>query len=345
MKKLWILLVCLSMLTACAPTSEQVQEPIAEVSAQTVELTGETVILTVDGQPVYWPEFNYYLTYIVDYYKAANGLEEITDWDAAVDGKKLEEYFLDYAVSLSKNHRGLEKKAQQLGAGMTAEQEAAIDETISDGEAVYGAGEYRRMVEESYNTMDVFRYLQQTGCLTDNLFLQLYGQQGELCDDDTVAAYAEENGYMCVKFICVEDTDENRQLMSDLSSRLSDSDEPDVLFDELMDEYSQYTTMNSAAFPDGQLFGKGYLGDAFDRGYSSLADGEISDVLEGPNELYIIRRMPLDPDGAKNEGGFTLRHCVAYALFEQEMEKWGNELDCVLEDGYYAVDVRAFDQA
>ena len=342
MKKLWILLVCLSLLGACAPTAEPMEEPDVSASAQAREQTGKTVILTVDGQPVYWSEFNYYLTYISDYYKSANGIDKISDWNGQIDGKTLEEYFLDYAVSLSKNHRGLERKADELGCGMTAEQETAIDETISEGETVYGSGEYRAMVEEAYNTVENFRYLQEIGFLTDNVFIYLYGKQGERCNDDTVAKYAEDNGYMCVKFICVEDTEENRQLMEELSAQLKDADDRNTLFDELMDEYSQYTTLNSAAFPKGQLFGKGYLGDAFDRGYSSLGDNEISEVLEGPNELYIIQRLPLDPDGAKNEGGFTLRHCVAYALFEQDMESWGNRLDWVPEDVYYEIDVRVF---
>lgn len=341
MKKLLLLLVCLGLLSGCA--AEPAEEPEIQDPAQTQEQTGDTVILTVEGQPVGLAEFSYYLAYISDYYKSANGIEKITDWNVMQDGKPLEEYFLDYAVSLSKNHRGLEKKAEELGCGMTSEQEAAIDETLANGETIYGAGEYRRMVEESYNTVENFRFLQEMGFLTDSVFAALYGSQGELCDDDTVAAFAEENGYMCVKFICVEDTEENRQLMDELSARLTASDDSDALFDELMDEYSQYTTLNSTIFPQGQLFGSGYLGDAFDRGYAALSVGEISGVLEGPNELYIIQRLPLTPDEAKNDGGFTLRHCVAYALFEQDMETWGNELEFALEDGYYDIDVKAFD--
>jgi|GEM_PF-2216555 len=342
MKKLWILLVCLSLLSACSPSAKPTEEPKVSAAGQTQTPMGDNVILTVDGQSVYRSEFEYYLAYISDYYKSANGIDEITDWNTQTEGKATEEYFLDYAVSLAKNHRGLMKKAEELGCGLTAEQENAIEETIASGETVYGAGEYRAMVEESYNTVENFRFLQEIGFLTDNVFAALYGQQGKLCDDNTVAEYAEENDYMCVKFICVEDTEENRQLMEELSARLVASDDRDTLFDELMDEYSQYTTLNSAAFPDGQLFGKGYLGDAFDGAYAHLAEGEISGVCRGPNELYIIQKLPLDPDGAKNEGGFTLRHCVAYALFEQNMETWGNELECVLEDGYYEIDVRSF---
>ena len=79
MKKLWILLMCLGLLSACAPTAEQAEEPGVAVSAQTQQPTGDTAILTVDGQSVYWSEFNYYLTYISDYYKSANGIERITD--------------------------------------------------------------------------------------------------------------------------------------------------------------------------------------------------------------------------------------------------------------------------
>lgn len=342
MKKTLILFLLLCLLTACGQTEEAPSDGITETPMASAESAGElsadTVILTVGGQPVYRSEFEYYLTYIIDFYKSANGLETITDWNVETEGKPLAEYFMDYAVSLAKNHRGLEAMAAELDAGMTAEQAAAIDDAIADGEEVYGSGEYRRMVEESYNTMELFRYLQEIGYLTDNVFAAVYGQEGKLCDDSTVAEFAAENGYMCVKFICVEDTDENRTLMDELSARLKASDDPDALFDELMDEYSQYTTLTSESFPQGQLFGRGYLGDAFDRGYANLSDGEISGVLEGPNELYIIQRLPLDPDGTKNEGGFTLRHCVAYALFEQDMENRGNELDCILEDGYYAVE-------
>lgn len=343
MKKLWLLLVCFGLLSGCAARVEPVKETEMPVSAQTQEQNEDPVILTVEDRPVYWSEFNYYLTYISNYYKSANGIDEITDWSVRQDGKPLEEYFLDYAVSLSKNHRGLVEKAEELGCGITAQQEAAIDETIADGETVYGSGEYRRMVEESYNAVENFRFLQEIGFLTDNVFVSLYGDRGELCGDDTVAEYAEENDYMCVKFICVEDTEENRRLMEELSARLTASDDRDMLFDEMMDEYSRYTTLNSADFPQGQLFGKGYLGDAFDQGYAALSDGEISGVCPGPNELYIIQRLPLDPDGAKNQGGFTLRHCVAYALFEQDMESWGSELECTFEDGYYEIDVRSFE--
>ncbi len=332
MKKLCALLVCLLLLSACGQTTA---EETAAPDPGVRELSAETVILTIDDQPVYWPEFNYYLDYIASYYRSANGLEEITDWDAIIDGLPLEEYFLSYAVSLAANHRGLEKMAAELGAGLTPEQEAAIDETIENGEAVYGSGEYRAMVERSYNTVENFCYLQQIGFLTDNVFAALYGPQGQNCDDETVLRYAGENDYMCAKFICVEDSDENRRSMEQLAESLAQSDRPEELFDELMDEYSQYTLLTSAAFPGGMLFARGYLGDAFDRAYASLEVGQISGVCQGPGELYIIRRLPLDPDRTTNEGGFTLRHCVAYALFEQDMESWGNGLDCVHEDGYF----------
>lgn len=322
MKKLFSLFLALLLLAGCSAGAGADPE----------------LILTVAGEPVMKPEFEYYLEYITQYYRDSYGLDTIRDWSVQEDGLPLEEYFLSYAVGVAKSHRGAAAQAEKLGLGLTEAQLAEIDEVFAQGERVYGKSEYEAMVIQSYKSMELYRYLLEVGYLSDNLFQYYYGQLGEDLPDDELLAFCQNQGYMCLKFIVMEDDEANRSTMETLAAELRGSTEED--FDRAMDQYGQLEAMNSRDLPSGAVFDRGYFGDEVQEAYDALEPGQVSGLLEGPGELYLIMRLDIDPN-MSNINGYTLCYSVAWSMFQQQLEEWAAELDCTTEDGYYKLNVKA----
>ena len=81
---------------------------------------------------------------------------------------------------------------------------------------------------------------------------------------------------------------EKKALADDLLAQLRSSDDPEALFDELMNEYSEDTGLESN--PDGYTTTVGQMVPAFEETALSLEFGEISDVVESSYGYHIILR-------------------------------------------------------
>lgn len=323
MKKLLSLLFALLLLVGCSAGRNQNPE----------------LILTVAGESVMKPEFEYYLEYIAQFYRDSYGLDSIQDWSAQEDGLPLEEYFLNYAVGVAKSHRAVRAQAEKQGLGLTEAQQAEISDTFAQGEAAYGKSEYEAMVIQSYKSMELYNYLLEVGYLSDNLFQNTYGQLGEDLTDSQLLEYCQDKEYMCLKLIVMEDNEENRRTMEGLAAELADCTQEE--FDRAMDEHGQLEAMNSRELPDGAVFDRGYFGDAVQAAYEALEPGQVSGLLEGPGELYIIIRLNIEPN-MTNINGYALRYSVAWSMFQEQLESWADQLECRLEPGYYLLDVKQY---
>lgn len=314
-------------------------------------LTSQSLILTVNAAPVHWPEFHFWLNYIGKYYKAALGIEEITDWNAQQNEMSLEDFFLATAVGYACKDRAIEAKAKELGIELAPQDLAEIEEKRTSNIRIYGSvSEYRRIVASMYMSEEVFNYLTEIDYLGNDLFTHFYGENGEKFTDREVSAYVEEGGVKCAKYIFRSnlDTDgnplpaekqaENTRLLEDLLGQLDASDDPPALFTELIKAYGEDEAMSR--LPHGRLFASGSRGTAFETAFSKLKENKYSGIVATKEGSYIILRLPVFPDMTADSAGNTLRYRAAYERFKKQVETWSMAMDVVYEDGYYQVDVK-----
>jgi hypothetical protein len=310
------------------------------------ELPFDTLILTVNSDPVYWPEFKFWLNYIKKYYRN-NHPDAIANWDAKKMGMGLNEFFFSTAVGYASKDRAIEARAKELGIELSVRDLAEMEKKRKSNIEIYGSElEYLRIVSSMYVTEDVFNYLAKIDYLGDYLFKDLYGANGEKCTDEEVAALVKERGLMCTKFIFLSNKDdegnilsaekqaENYSLMEDMIHQLVESDEPMSIFNQLMNKHNREIT--AANYPDGCLFVSGSRGDAFEEAYSKLKDYECSGIIKAKDGLYLILRMPITPDMSVDSSGTTLRYTTAYDyLFKKKVEDLAAKMDVKYEEFYY----------
>lgn len=314
--------------------------------------TENTLILEVDEYPVYWPEFKYWLKVIADYYKEASSLESITDWTVEENGVTLEEFFLSTAVDYAGRHRALEKHAEEMGIEVP---QAALDDiaaTRAENIEIYGSEvEYRRIVNQMYVSDKVYTYLVEMGYLSSEVFSELYGDGGEKCSDEDVAAYAAEKGLMCARYVFLSNTGTgtaelteaekaaNRELLEDLARQLEASDDPEALFASFVQEHN--TDGQALTYPDGVLFVAGDMGQEFETAYAALAENQYSGIVETAEGLYLIMRLPVRPDMAADASGSTLRYRAAYEhLYQAQVNAWYADMDVDYARAYDLIDVK-----
>jgi hypothetical protein len=340
----------LSIITGCSdadgpagPTSS---------SAQAANLASDTVVMTIEGDPVRWAEFKFWLKHVANYYKTVHQLEAIDDWNAEQSGVPLEEFFLKAAVEQAVTARAIEAEAGRRSLQLSESDLAQIAEERATNISVYGSeAEYLRIVAGMYYSEDVYTYLQKIDRYTLALFTELYGESGEKCTDEQVVAYVEEAGLMCAKYIfragtapdgtalSADEKDENRALVEDLVSRLDRSADPLSLFDSLMNEHNEDKTL--PAHPEGRLFGPGMMAEEFERACAALSEGEYSGVVETAAGLYLILRLSIHPDMAADSSGSTLRYHTAYDyLFQRQIDEWCAGLDVEYEEAYSRIEVQ-----
>jgi len=313
-------------------------------------LTAKTVILTVDGDPVYWPEFHFWLKYIGKYYKAAMGVEEITDWDTEQNGMQLRDFFLTTAVGYACKDRAIEARARKLDVDLTEKDLAEIEERRTSNIKIYGSAmEYRRIVSSMYISEDVFNYLTKIDYLGNHLFEHLFGDNGEKFSDSEISSYIRDGGFMCAKYIFRSNLDsdgnplgaekrlENESILKDILARLDASEQPLPLFTELMNEFGQDKKL--ARYPHGWLFASGGKGEIFEAACLKLKENEYSDIVTADDGCYIILRMPIFPAMTADATGNTLRYRAAYETFKKQVEAWSAKMEVEYRDQYYNIDV------
>jgi len=327
-----------------------VPAPSRGTPAEGEKLTYNSPILTINADPVRWPEFHFWLNFIGKYYKNSLGIEEITDWNVQQNGMGLADFFLSTAVGYAQKDRAIEAEANALGIELSEEDIAEIEEKRASNIQIYGSvSEYRRIVASMYMSEEVFNYLTKIDYLGNYLFEHFYGKNGEKFTDREVSAYIEENSLMCAKYIFRSNFDtagnpltaeklaENTRLLEDLLEKLDSSDAPSVLFGELLKAYGEDEAIS--IFPNGRLLLPGSKGTEFETACAGLRENGYSGVVATKGGSYIIMRMPIYPEMTADSAGNTLRYHAAYERFKKKVAAWSTEMNVVYEDAYYQVNV------
>lgn len=317
------------------------------------KLFAETPILTIDGTPVYWPEFRFWLNYIEKYYRKHHHLDAITDWSSVQNGMPLSDFFLTTAAGYACKDRAIAAQADALGIKLSENILAQIEKKRRNDIRIYGSrSEYLGIIRRMYVSEEVFNYLIHIDLLSKSLFEYYYGAKGEKCADEDVWEYVRANGFMCAKYIFRSNTGaggrglssrrraENDELMRRMLERLDAVSAPVDLFDTLMNAYGQDPKV--LKYPHGRLMVSGSMGKEFESAYLRLNVNEHSGIVQTNAGCYIILRMPLFPDMSADSAGNTLRYRTAYdSLFRKQIEAWCAQMTIEYKDTYYQINVKA----
>ncbi len=295
----------LSMAACGDPASDSSSDPSADPSSTSSEeivadltqdllpfaagMEASDTALTVNGQEVPADLFLYWLALNCAYFQQNYGLPLDGSYGNAV---------LQDSLTMTAYYVIMEQKVLEEGCPLTDEQRSEIQaEMVADGQETY---DNRKLL---FNLTDeTMEFIYSVSDYYDNLLhtltsaptqdeLNQYVYQAKhilLLTVDMDGTPTVQDGAYVYPSLDEETIAEKKALADDLLSQLRSSDDPEALFDELMNEYSEDTGLESN--PDGYTTTVGQMVPAFEETALSLEFGEISDVVESSYGYHIILR-------------------------------------------------------
>lgn len=318
------------------PAPTEAPKEIAEISSDL--LPDDTLMFTVDGSEVYWPEFLYWTTSHV--IAMTRGYQ--LDWSVVyAESETIQDFIVATSVDAIALYRTIEVKAAEMGITLSDEDIADIDSEFESAKTQAGGEEaFTEELASNQLSQELYRYLLNTSALYYKLFADMYGESAEKFPDADSISYANENGYMQAKHILLlskEDEAENDKVKADVEAILSElkaAGSGEALltkFDELMMTRSE-DSGGLMSYPDGYLFKEGDMVPEFFAATVALGEGELSEVVETNYGYHIILRLPIDPDIFIFNTYYPLRYTAAYDFYQRLTNSWADEAEIVRSD-------------
>ncbi len=317
----------------------------------------DTVMLTVNGDDVLWSEYFYWLYNSVWAIESGAGAD--IDWDSEyTGGMSFREVAYADAMDYVKLYHGVEAGAKELNVTIDEEDEASMAEAMEADIEYYSSGDeaaFWEYLEGIYISKDLYNYMNKANILYQKTYEAMYGERGEKCPDEDVKAEAENEGYMQAKHILLKTVDDEGNSLSDeeiagkkeqaeqILGMLEASDDPEALFDELIETYGE--DEGQADFPNGYLFAPGDMVESFENAVLELSDHEYSGVVESSFGYHIILRLPIDLDSVPMAyystygGEYTLRYYMAWEIFDSVLNGWEDNLEIKYSEAYENMDL------
>lgn len=255
------------------------------------DLARQTGLLTVNGEQIPTSLFLYWLAFSCSYFESAYlyyGLT-VADYGSSI---------LTDACTMAAYYAILSQKAQENGCPLTDEQRSDIAAEMREDPAAFAQR------KELYGlTDDDMEFIYSVTDLYDNLLqavtpvpteddLNSYVYQARhillLTVDMEGTPTVGEDGAYHYPALDEETVAEKRALAEDLLARLRASEDPDALFNELMNQYSEDSGL--ASNPDGYTAVTGQMVAPFEQAALALDFGGISDIVESSYGYHIILR-------------------------------------------------------
>ena len=290
-------------------------------------------VMTVNGSPVYWNEYAYFLCAILANMERYG--MQVSDWSLI-------------EVKAAENDVTFDAAGEQFV-------QDTVDQTIRN---VVGDGgtetELNEKLRSYYMDLDLFKYFTKVQYLYNALAEKLFGADGASITDEDVQEYAEANSYTTAKHILLKTIDDSGKAIADdekaakkqkadkIAAQLKAVTDPQQraeLFDELMAEYNEDTGENS--YPHGYCFTSGSMVTEFEDACKALEPYEVSGVVESKYGYHIILRMPTQGDDlvmSSDGTSQTLRQLVAQQQLGSLVTGWVGEADVQWQPKFRTID-------
>lgn len=300
-------------------------------------MSGSEELLRVNGAPVpadlalYWLYMNCYNFY------SSYGVYGLSVGDFA-------DLLLDDTASMAGYYYLMHQKAEELGCLPTdAQIQEARNRMMGDGQDGYD------LLQRAYGLSDKsMEYIYTISIYYQNLLDALVPEATDeminscayhvkhillLTVDMEGEPVQQEDGTYGYPRLDDEAVAAQKEKIDGLLAQLRASDDPEALFDQLMNEYSEDSGL--ASNPDGYTATPGEMVPAFEQTAFSLGMGEISDVVESSYGYHIILRLPLDSPGDYAE---TARQ----SALDDQLDPLMDAAEIVRSDALNSLDVSAF---
>ena len=315
----------------------------------------DTLVLTINGLPVYWSEFFYWIAGNVGQIESYFG--PIEDWDGEwmMDASLTNaQYILQSTEDPLKQYRSLESNIAELDIKLDADGEQRIIEEWDGYVMSYAEGDEEVFINEYltpiFLTKEIYMNMLRIESFYEVGFEAIYGDKGANFSDEDVETYLEDSGMLMAKHILISTVDdagadlseeeiaEKTALAENILAQLEAADDLDAKFDELMNEYTEDPGI--AAYPDGYVFGTGEMVPEFEDGTKALEVGAISGLVKSSYGYHIIMRLPIDAE-TTTDNGFTMREAAAMAAYDAKITSWKDEAILVWEPEFENLDFAA----
>ena len=297
--------------------------PQADFAAMYAEHDPDEIVATDADREITWTEFfHFYYSYIsqISEYMATMSVYygEAPSWDDVYDSENGLTFMELPAYSAREDilqYVAIEKFAAENGIEPSGDTEAAVDQAISENAQTYcgdtaDSAAFSGFLSKNYLTEDLYRNLVGSSYLYQQMFTDIYGENGSRVSDETAVGYLEENGYLSANHILLmtrdmtngENADEDtvrqkEEKAAGIAAELQAIEDRDARvrrFMELKEEYDEDT--GRLYYPDGYTFTSGTMVTEFEKAVQELGDYEVSDPVESAYGYHVIMRLPLSGD-------------------------------------------------
>ena len=307
-----------------------------DITAFSAGLSGDSVLLTVNGEDITAGLFLYLLFqncyYLeIEYYYSYGFFFDIA---AAAD------MLLEDTVFMLQYYTVCRQKAVELGCLLTDEQQAALEarKTGENAEVYEQDKAALCLTDEDMDFIPVNNYYYE------NLLYAITHEPSE----QELKEYLDDQGIFYVKHILLKTTNaqnqplsedevaEKRAFADDLLAQLQAAEDMPSKFDELMNAYSEDPGVVSN--PDGYIFdGSDSLVGGFREAALELDEGQLSGIVETAYGYHIMLRLALTDDMAE-----SYRTYLRQTVLEDQMTQWMEAVETVRADALADIDVADF---
>ena len=338
---------------AITPAPEAEEEAVKRVDFEALYALHDPdeKVLSINGKKECWGDYFYIL------YTQAEQIENYFDsmamyygmrfsWDDPVEEDGTATYaeaVVESAENLVKQLAGLEGFAEENGIEISEELRATVEsQKQADIVSVLGeegtADAFFEYLEGLYLSPEMYDRAVTQNVLYQECFNSLYGPNAEKISDGTALDYLNENGYVSAAHILF--------LYNDPESGEARDDETlsanNAKLEKLVKELRSYPDKRARAkaflakaedlsedsgkayYPKGYTYTPGTMVSQFEDAVNSLAEYEVSDVIETDYGYHIIMRLPLSADAVVELNSSTGEPRTAKMLFANQ--DYGNRL-------------------
>ena len=177
-------------------------------------------VMTVNGSPVYWNEYAYFLCAILANMERYG--MQVSDWSAVYDESSQSTYADLMTESIVNNiawNHLIEVKAAENDVTFDAAGEQFVQDTVDQTIRNVGDGgteaELNEKLQSYYMDLDLFKYFTKVQYLYNALAEKLFGADGASITDEDVQEFAEANSYTTAKHILLKTIDDSGKAIAD----------------------------------------------------------------------------------------------------------------------------------
>jgi len=304
----------------------------------------DELVLTVCGKDITWAE--YYAWFSMNAMQVESYFEQMAlyygvaaDWSGSTGDDSGMTYAQLPALSTEETllrFAAIEKLAADKGVELSEASKAQLtDEALAAGVMGEGASleDLIAALDEMGMGLETFRSITGANFLYSDMLAAEYGADCELVDNDTVALWLGEQGYMCANHILLMTADpatgevadeataaEKKALAEELYAELAaieDVEEKLARFKELKEQYCEDT--GKTAYPDGYTFSSGQMVTPFEEAVKASSAYAVHEPVESQYGWHIVMRLPLGKDCLINDAASGAQLPASWVYAESDM--------------------------